>query len=143
MLGHFTTSSGVVMGIPVCAEYCDAWFEACKDDLSCGELVYHDISVDFTSSCPQNSICRTYREVYQDGRGLCNNIFGSDFVYSTDRDNCTVMAFNNSMANPNFKLMFPRSSSVSHTVTKWDSILSQGLALLIYITIAAGVHAFY
>ena len=144
MLGHFQTSSGEVVGVPVCADYCDAWFEACKDDRTCVEnwddLVYHDPYVDFTSSCPQNSVCRTYRDVYGDGRGLCEKIFGSYYVYSTDRDNCTVMAFDNSMANPNFKLTFPRSSSVSQTV-KWGSILSQQLALLMLFAIAAA--AFY
>ena len=112
MLGHFQTDSGTLVGVPVCAEYCDAWFKACKDDLTCvenwpEEIVFHDVSVDLTSSCPQNSTCRTYREVYGDGRGLCNKLFGNEYVYSTDRDNCTVMDFDNSMANPNFKLMFP------------------------------------
>ena len=156
MLGYFQTSSGEVVGVPVCADYCDAWFEACKDDLTCvedlEELVYHDPSVDFTSSCPQNSVCRTYQVVYGDGRGLCNKIFGSDYVYSTDRDNCTVMAFNNSMVNPNFRLTFPRSSSVASTpgdeanssvsqTVKWGSILSQQLALLMLFAIAAA--AFY
>ena len=144
MLGHFATNSGEIMGIPVCAAYCDTWFEACKGDLTCveswEELAYHNLSVDSTSSCPQNSTCRTYQEVYGDGRGLCNKIWGSDYVYSTDRNNCTVMAFDNSMANPNFKLTFLRSSSVSQTV-KWGSILSQQLALLMLFAIAAA--AFY
>ena len=111
MLEYFKTNSGELLSVPVSADYCNAWFEACKNDKTCVEnfddLVYHNISVDLTSSCPPNPNCRTYREVYGDGRGLCNKIWGSDYVYSTDRDNCTVMAFDNSMGNPNFKLTFP------------------------------------
>ena len=97
-------NSGELMSVPVCADYCDAWFEACKDDLTCVEnyveMGFHNLSIDYTSSCPQNSTCRTYRVVYRDGRGLCNKIWGSEYAYSTDRDNCTVMAFKLTTAWP-------------------------------------------
>ena len=108
MLGHFQTNSGELMGIPVCADYCDAWFEACRNDLTCAENLVECINVDFTASCPQDSTCHTYREVYGDGRALCNKIWGNEYFYSTDIDNCTLMTFDQSMANPNFKLTFPR-----------------------------------
>ena len=63
----------------------------------------------FKNRCPANSTCHTFREEYGDGRGLCNQIWGNSIFYSTNKDNCTVMAFNSSMPNPNYKLTFPHS----------------------------------
>ena len=38
MLGYFQIEdTGYIKDVPVCAEYCDAWFQACKDDLTCVE----------------------------------------------------------------------------------------------------------
>jgi len=30
-------SPNIPIGVPVCSDYCDAWFEACKDDLTCAD----------------------------------------------------------------------------------------------------------
>jgi len=30
------SSSSSFLSVPLCADYCDAWFEACKEELTCG-----------------------------------------------------------------------------------------------------------
>ena len=130
--------TAAIQGVPVCADYCDAWFEACKDDQTCVEHWLEDFVFDegFTNRCPNNpdTSCRTFREEYGDGEGLCNQIWGNSIFYSTNSDNCTVMAFDNSMANPNFKLTFPQSGSMSVVM-----LGSTMIPLLMFLVIAAAI----
>ena len=140
MLGYFQTATdGNIQNVPICAEYCDAWFEACQDDFTCFEnwLEEYDPSLGITS-CPANYNCRTFREVYRDGRGLCDTIWGTVYAYSTDVDNCTVMAFNNTMPNPNYKLTFPRSGSLSK-LKLWPTLMYVS-ALLMFLLISADIR---
>ena len=114
MLTYFQTATdGNIQNVPICAEYCDAWFDACQDDLTCFEnwLEEYDPSLGI-ANCPAPFKCHTFHEVYRDGRGLCDTIWGTVYAYSTDADNCTVMAFNNTMPNPNYNLTFPKSASL-------------------------------
>ena len=51
--------------------------------------------------------CMTYQERYGDARGLCDRIWGDNYYYSDDEDNCAVMSFEG--PNPNLKLKIPVS----------------------------------
>ena len=58
-----------IKGVPICGDYCDDWYEACKDDETCT----HDWFAGFNYTndmytCPINSECQTFKQV-------CN-IFG-------------------------------------------------------------------
>ena len=139
MLRYFQTEAdGNVHNVPICMDYCDAWFDACKDDLTCFEnwLEEYDSATTLTI-CSAPYTCRTFREVYRNGKGLCDTIWGTLYAYSTDVDNCTVMAFDSSMPNPNFKLTFPRSSGLSKLML--GSILMHTSALLFFLLNAADV----
>ena len=51
-------------GVPICAKYCDDWFDACKNDYTCAENWLEDFN--FTSSvysCPTASKCLKFSEV--------------------------------------------------------------------------------
>ena len=141
MLGYFEIhppSVDIIANVPVCADFCDAWFEACKNDTTCVEHWWAEYVFEPGSNlnhCPENSTCRTFEEVYGDGRGLCNKIWGNQIFYSTNRDNCTTMTFDNSMGNPNFNLTFPRSGSMS--VVKLGSATVHGVVLMMFLVIAA------
>ena len=96
--------------LPVCASYCDEWFDACKDDYTCAVnwVVRFFIYIETGQNvCPPNHTCRTFAEVYGNGKGLCNNMFGITFIYSEDKDNCTVLNFPTNLPNPNLLLSFP------------------------------------
>ncbi len=92
---------------------CNAWFDACRDDLTCVEdwLADFDYAVNGNNTCPVNSTCVTFEEMYRDGQGLCNRMWGNAFVYSEDSSNCTVMTFDGTGPNPNFLLSFPTAGS--------------------------------
>ena len=141
MLGYFEIEkTGYIRNVPVCASHCDAWFEACKDDLTCVENWLHDFAKDDdgNNTCPVNSTCVTFQEMYGNGKGLCNRMWGDAFYYSTNMDNCTVMAFNNSMINPNIKLSFPKTSA-SSTNGSIQSTVVYGSVLIIMLLIAANI----
>ncbi len=127
MLGHFETSpgSGYIANVPVCASYCDRWFQACKDDLTCVEnwLVDFDFAANGNNSCPVNSTCMTFSERYGNAEGLCNKMWGNAFIYSRDETNCTVMSFDSSRSNPNFQLSFP-TAHAPHGVASMMLILA-------------------
>ena len=79
--------------------------------------------------------CHMFEEEYGNGEGLCNQFLGDLVFYSSDSDNFTVMAFDNSLPNPNFKLTFPRSDTVSISMTaKLGSIV---IPLLMFLVNAA------
>ena len=51
-------------GVPICGDYCNDWYEACKDDETCT----HDWLVGFNYTndmyiCPRNSKCQKFKEV--------------------------------------------------------------------------------
>jgi folate receptor len=138
MLRYFQIGAdGNIQNVPICAEYCDAWFDACQDDFTCFEnwLEEYDPSLGITT-CPASFTCRTFRDVYRDGRGLCDTIWGTVYAYSADADNCTVMAFNNTLPNPNYDLTFPRSGNLSKLNLGPTWIMS---ALLIFLLITADI----
>ena len=112
MLGYFQIEhTGYIKGVPVCADYCDAWFQACKDDLTCVENWLWDFNFENGSSnkCPVGSQCVTFAQMYGSGEGLCNKMWGDVYYYETDKTNCTVMTFNPKDGNPNFGLLLTSS----------------------------------
>ena len=138
MLGWFLTgiNPNQIQSVPVCADYCDSWFEACKDDLTCyddWEVAYYN-AAGMPNGCPVDSPCQKFSAIFADGKELCNRLWGSSYMYSTDSDNCIVMTFDNRMPNPNFRLTFPSSGSSS-----MDSNMMQISTTLIYLllTVAA------
>ena len=138
MLGYFEIGkTGYIQNVPVCADYCNTWFDACRNDLTCVEnwLEDFDFAINGNNSCPANSSCVTFEEMYGNAEGLCNKMWGNAFYYSTDTDNCTVMAFNNTMRNPNYQLTFPVSGSLS-TVKLGSAVAVYGAILMMSLLIA-------
>ncbi len=139
MLWYFRipSTAGYISGVPVCASYCDRWFDACKTDLTCVEdwLADFDYALDGANSCPDNSSCVTFEERYGNGEGLCNRMWGSAFVYSTDEDNCTVMAFDNTNGNPNYQLSFSTDNAGSGNVVQFSMLLLLIVIIISYMTI--------
>ncbi|XP_013411781.1 riboflavin-binding protein-like [Lingula anatina] len=115
-------TKGNVKGIPICAKYCNDWFEACKDDRTC----VADWLADFDFSrgenhCPTGSQCRTFADVYKNGQGLCERMWGEAFTYETS-NNCMVMKFDPNKPNPNAQVQ-PKSSKASYMHSAWSAIV--------------------
>ena len=52
--------------MPICGDYCDDWYEACKDDETCVKdwQVGSDYSnLSFTYTCPKDVACSTFKQV--------------------------------------------------------------------------------
>ncbi|XP_066271707.1 uncharacterized protein [Branchiostoma lanceolatum] len=79
-----------VQNVPICSSFCDDFFDACRDDLTCVESKLTDwyFMPGRINNCRPDSQCRTFAEVYGDGRGLCNNIWSDTYVYTEDQDTC-------------------------------------------------------
>jgi folate receptor len=105
-LGPFIVGPWDLQNVPICDYYCDAWFEACKDDYTC--------QGDWSPSAWENpkghenglayycnaTECQTYSSMYGDSKGLCEKIWGNTFQYSSDHDTCYLMWWNGTK-NPN------------------------------------------
>ena len=142
MLGYFEIgTTGNIQNVPVCASYCDAWFEACKDDLTCAKnwLLDFDKDANGTNICRLNSNCVTFQEMYGNSEGLCNQMWGVAFYYSNDTENCTVMTFESNVANPNLGLTFPVVQPDVSDNGSMESTVVYGSVLVIMLLIAANI----
>ena len=144
--GTFSISGG---WHPECASVCRLLWQLVWGMQGWFHLLYEDWEVaigaanGMPNSCPEGSQCRTFGELFGNGQGLCNRLWGPSWNYSTDTDNCTVMAFDNSMANPNYRLTFPRSGSLS-TVILGSTVMQVLAILLMYLVLTvAAINASY
>ncbi|EDO49867.1 predicted protein [Nematostella vectensis] len=117
-------SSGIIDRAPICGSYCDAWFLACQDDMTCVQDWLNGFN--YTSStytCPVKNKCRTFKEIFKSGEVLCNTMWGSSFKYEASNKNCMVMNFTG--PNPNTK--------VSPTISSANTIAQLSLLLPVII----------
>ncbi|KII66031.1 Folate receptor alpha [Thelohanellus kitauei] len=64
-----------LIGIPLCSNDCDLWFEACKDDYTCSSTWYPD---SFTSQEGQTvciNECKMFKDYHRDSKQFCETIF--------------------------------------------------------------------
>ena len=79
-------TAGTTIGL--CGSYCNAWFDACKDDYTCVAdwATWPTRVVNGTMGyfCPLGATCRTFADLYTNGTGLCNTMWAPAFAYSND-----------------------------------------------------------
>ena len=102
----FPLSLDIFLGVPVCSEFCDSWFEACKTDYICVEnvLEHYNFSVHGENFCPSDKNCTLYATMYGNGKGLCEKMWGGSYIYTeanADHTNCLLMYFNGTNPNGN------------------------------------------
>ncbi len=66
---------GSVQALPICAAFCDQWFSACRDDLTCGRNWLFQPG---GGSCEGG--CLTFDQTFLDARDLCNSALGDYLV---------------------------------------------------------------
>ncbi|XP_031574682.1 riboflavin-binding protein-like [Actinia tenebrosa] len=98
----------LVREVPICSNTCDQWFEACKNDKTYSDNWLEEYFLHHNDKGPikPDRPCRTFAEVFKNGEGLCNQIYGQCFKYERS-SNCMVFDFKGE--NPNDKVV-PRSS---------------------------------
>ena len=120
-------------GLPICAAYCDDWFEACKDVLLCAQNWITDFNPTIDPVTGRfhcvNETCRTFAQCYRNGEGMCETMWGDSFQYDEDNTNCMVMLFTG--GNPNSNVM--KDASGAGSVTRWQRSLLFLFAVFPYI----------
>ncbi|KYO25072.1 retbindin [Alligator mississippiensis] len=64
---------------PLCRDFCQQWYNACRDDLTCAQ----DWVRDWRWGPEGNNCtggCAPYSQMYRDGQDLCETIWGDAFV---------------------------------------------------------------
>lgn len=116
--------NGSFSGLPICASYCDDWFEACKDDFTCSSDWLKTVAVDYKYNCDGSETCQTFAQTYTNSRKLCETNWGPQFTYDEDNTNCMTMIF--SGENPNANVKFERQDT--GTTTAFSPTSSRGSA---------------
>ncbi|GFT85496.1 folate receptor alpha [Nephila pilipes] len=89
--------------VPLCASDCNAWFNACKNDLTCA----YNWPRDFKFSKGRNSCkdkCKTFRSFYSSAKEFCENVWDNSWLYTPDSEPCLHINFDGSSGNPNRKV---------------------------------------
>uniref|UniRef100_H3AJ36 Retbindin n=2 Tax=Latimeria chalumnae TaxID=7897 RepID=H3AJ36_LATCH len=76
--------------VPLCLGFCNKWFEACKNDLTCNWNWKTDMPKGLQENCTGD--CITYGQMYRNAKHLCNNIWG-DF-FSVAKKPCRCLSLN-------------------------------------------------
>ncbi|XP_028401832.1 folate receptor beta-like [Dendronephthya gigantea] len=93
-----------VINVPICASDCDAWFAACKEDLTCSDNWGKNWKwTQQGNQCIKE--CKTFSEHFQNSKNFCDNIFDRTFKYTNGKD-CFTLWPNASQdgVNPNEKV---------------------------------------
>jgi len=87
---------------PLCASDCNEWFDACKEDYTCTDNWSRNFEwKNGKNSCPANSQCRTFQEVYVDAKNFCERVWDGSWKYTGDDQHCMRIWFDGSQGNPN------------------------------------------
>ena len=67
--------------VPICKSDCDAWFDACKDDLTCSDNWGNFTTWNWkTGMCKME--CKTFKEYFGNPEKFCNKIFNFSWKYT-------------------------------------------------------------
>ncbi|XP_077183353.1 retbindin [Paroedura picta] len=79
-----------VLAVPLCQNFCEQWYDACKEDLTCARNWLTDWHWGPDgNNCSQE--CISYGQMYKDGKELCETIWDDSFVASTDPCECLTL----------------------------------------------------
>ncbi|XP_028408508.1 riboflavin-binding protein-like, partial [Dendronephthya gigantea] len=89
-LYRWHTGNATIKNVPICGDYCDSWYEACKDDETCIKnwLIGFDTP---DNTCPKDAKCQTFKEMYGSGKEVCNKMWGTSFRYVDPKCPCSRM----------------------------------------------------
>ena len=87
---------GSFVGVPICSSFCDAWFDSCKDDMTCAKnwITGFDFNQLGENKCKLPKNCSSFADTFKDGMGLCNSMWGASFKYTVSRSPNDCMHLN-------------------------------------------------
>ncbi|XP_009280280.2 PREDICTED: folate receptor gamma [Aptenodytes forsteri] len=94
-----------ILHVPLCKEDCEAWWEDCKDYVTCKENWHKGWNwATGTNRCPWGSMCRPFSHVFPQPKDLCEKIWSNSYKYTTEHrgsGRCIQMWFDPAQGNPN------------------------------------------
>lgn len=70
--------SNRLLNVPLCHSFCDQWYKACKNDLTCTRRWNYGLKSNATqTNC--TSECIPYSKMYKNGKDLCESADGDSF----------------------------------------------------------------
>ncbi|XP_065197887.1 riboflavin-binding protein-like [Sycon ciliatum] len=95
--GQFPSS---IAGVPLCSGFCDDWWSACRQQLSCATnwLFDYNTTDDGENFCRTDSQCLTWEDRYGNASNMCNTLWGASFTYTTDPVDCVELNGTNLVA---------------------------------------------
>lgn len=114
---------------PICASFCDEWYDACRNDLTCGRnwLTDFNVSADGVNTCKQP--CRNFSAYFTNGKDLCEGKWGQTFVYKENDVDCLKM--NITSPNQNDEVVKKR---LGNKDAKGSSLVSRASLVLVWVT---------
>ncbi|XP_039628548.1 retbindin [Polypterus senegalus] len=110
----------LIQSVPLCLTFCQQWFEACQDDLTCTRTSNWTLQ---GQNCSTD--CVTYRQMYSGGLDLCETMFGSSFRAELDESSCGCLHLNASDQEVTEKLRVEYSSNGELDTTKLGEQLNE------------------
>ncbi|XP_060094330.1 retbindin [Heteronotia binoei] len=109
-----------VLAVPLCQNFCEEWYDACKEDLTCA----HNWLTDWHwgpdgNNCSQE--CVSYGQMYKDGKELCETIWDDSFVVSTDPCECLTLTASDTVFSASHSRHEDSDSTEDLEATKVDS----------------------
>jgi folate receptor len=109
---HLPANAWQISAMPVSATYCDAWYDACKDDDFCAgpSKSYFEMPQCLKANKENNNTagCKRFSDVYANGKEVCEVMWDRSFKYETDESKAYVMSFPEGSPNPNNEIFIDR-----------------------------------
>uniref|UniRef100_H3AUG3 Folate receptor-like domain-containing protein n=1 Tax=Latimeria chalumnae TaxID=7897 RepID=H3AUG3_LATCH len=79
-----------ILNTPICKSFCDDWFAACQNDMTCTQNWLTDWSwTDAGNFCKRS--CIPYHQMYENGSHMCETMWGDSFKVSKSTCRCIQM----------------------------------------------------
>ncbi|XP_005107989.2 folate receptor beta [Aplysia californica] len=108
--------------VPICKSDCENWWEACHDDYTC--LDNWATGFDWSSginTCPQESSCRPFHQVYSNSSDFCQTLMGGSFRVADNEQDCFYLWFDPTYGNPNEAVARKKASEILNVTYKMVS----------------------
>mmetsp|Transcript_44479 Transcript_44479/g.83059 ORF Transcript_44479/g.83059 Transcript_44479/m.83059 type:complete len:290 (+) Transcript_44479:90-959(+) len=87
-----------IAGMPIKASECDQFFDDCRSDRFC--VNGNDKSLFSVSTCAESE-CKSFSEIYANGKEMCELLWDNAFVYETNEEHAYTWGFEVGEPNPN------------------------------------------
>ena len=117
--------------VPICSEDCDAWFDACKDDLTCSDNWGDFKTWNWTSGMCKLE-CKTFKEYFDNAKKFCEKIFNYSWKYTKGELGIDCMTlWPNGTTNFNKRVARKHAEDILSTKSSGSKVAVQSLTVIL------------